>query len=281
MERRVLGRTGERLSVIGFGGILCSGTTPAESDRLVATAVDAGVNYFDVAPSYGDAETRLGPALAPYRDDVFLACKTGRRDRAGVEEELRASLERLHTEWFDLYQLHGLTTLEEWSRASGPDGALDGVLAAREAGLVRYIGFSAHSEQVALAALEQFPFESILFPTNYLAATVGGFGPRVFAAARARGVGHLALKTLALGLLREGEARRWGKCWYQPLDDPALARLAVRWTLSQGVTAGPTPGHPELFDLAVAAADDLRAPTPEELAPLRAALGDRAPVFSV
>src|SRR5213593_2445021 len=124
MERRPLGETGEELSIIGFGGIVVMNVEPGEASRLVAEAVDRGVNYFDVAPSYGNAEERLVPALAPHRDRVFLACKTGKRDKAEAAHELRESLRRMQTDPFDLYQLHALTTMEEMEQALGPGGAM-------------------------------------------------------------------------------------------------------------------------------------------------------------
>ena len=91
MQYREYGNTGIELSVIGFGGIVLTDTEPEHAVRIVAEAVGRGVNYFDVAPSYGDAQDRLGPALKPYRNDVFLACKTGQRDREGAEAELQDS----------------------------------------------------------------------------------------------------------------------------------------------------------------------------------------------
>src|SRR6266545_2218329 len=102
MERRELGRTGEALSIVGFGGIVVMDVEPPEASRLVAEAIDRGVNYFDVAPSYGNAEERLGPALEPYRDQVFLACKTGKRTKTAAAAELRESLGRMRTDHFDL-----------------------------------------------------------------------------------------------------------------------------------------------------------------------------------
>jgi len=282
MEQRLLGKTGAKLSVVGFGGILCTDTTPEESSRIVAEAIDAGVTYVDVAPSYGNAEERLGPALEPYRDKVFLACKTGRRDKAGAAEELRASLGRLRTDHFDLYQLHAVTSTKDVEAIFGPGGAIEALVEAKQAGLVRHLGFSAHSEEAVVACLEHFAFDSVLFPTNYLCAQIGGFGAKAFAAIHARGIGHLALKALGLGQVVKEEKRRWSKCWYQPLDDPALVAISLRWTLSQGVTASPTPGHPELFRMAVkAAAGDLSAPSDDDLARLRAVLGNRPPVFRV
>ena len=88
MQKRPYGQTGIDLSIIGFGGILVTNSEPQEASDLVAKAIDHGINYFDVAPSYGNAEECLGPALAPYRKDVFLACKTTERSRAGAEKEM-------------------------------------------------------------------------------------------------------------------------------------------------------------------------------------------------
>ena len=105
-----------------------------EADQYVGEAIDRGINYFDVAPSYGNAEQMLGPALAPYRDGVFLACKTGRRDAAGAQEELENSLRLMQTDHFDLYQLHAITSDEDVQQAFGPGGAMETFLKARDAG---------------------------------------------------------------------------------------------------------------------------------------------------
>ena len=110
MESRPYGSTGIELSAVGFGGIVVMDETPADADRYVAEAIDRGVNYFDVAPSYGNAEERLGPALEPFRNRVFLACKTGKRDAAAARASLQESLKKLRTDRFDLFQLHAVTT---------------------------------------------------------------------------------------------------------------------------------------------------------------------------
>jgi len=264
MDRRVLGRTGCELSVIGFGGILVMNETPAESQELVSLAVDAGINYFDVAPSYGNAEERLGPALEPYRQNVFLACKTGKRDAQGAREELEGSLERLRTDYFDLYQLHGVTSMEEVETIFGPDGAMDTFLEAREEGLVRFLGFSAHSEEAAIALLNRFPFDSILFPTSWVPWHESGFGPKVIETAQAKGAGRLALKAMAKCKWENDEARKqWPKCWYHPVDTLEEARLAVRFTLSLPITAAVTPGHRQFLEWAIEIAED-PAPLSEE-----------------
>ena len=113
LPRRSLGKTGVRLSVVGFGGIVVMNETPESASQLVARAIERDINYFDVAPSYGNAEERLGPALEPYRKNVFLACKTQQRTRAGAEAELKRSLERLRTDHFDLYQFHAVTGMSD------------------------------------------------------------------------------------------------------------------------------------------------------------------------
>src|SRR5215472_14880163 len=136
MERRPYGTTGRELSIIGLGGGALCGMTQEEADAIVGEALERGVNYFDVAPSYGqeqETEKRLGPALQGRRDQVFLACKTGRRDRVGAEEELQRSLKHLQTDYLDLYQLHAISSREEVEQAFGPDGAMETFLAAQKA----------------------------------------------------------------------------------------------------------------------------------------------------
>ena len=131
LEKRSLGKTGEMLSMIGFGGIVVMNATPEEASAAVRHAIDNGVNYFDVAPSYGDAEVKLGPALEPYRKNVFLACKTGMRTKDEARKELEQSLKNLRTDHFDLYQHHAVTTLEEVDTILGPGGSMETFVEAR------------------------------------------------------------------------------------------------------------------------------------------------------
>jgi aryl-alcohol dehydrogenase-like predicted oxidoreductase len=281
MEKRPLGRTGESLSVIGFGGILVTDATTEEAAARVGAALDAGINYFDVAPSYGNAEEMLGPALAPYRDGVFLACKTGKRDAAGARAELEQSLRNLRTDRFDLYQLHALTTMDDLDRAFAPGGAMEVFTEARDAGRVRFLGFSAHSAEVAVEALRRFPFDSVLFPFNWVTWNAAGFGPQVMEAAKAAGAGRLALKAMARGPIPDGTPKPWAKCWYAPVEDPAEATLALRWTLSQDVTAALPPGEWPLFEIALRAhaAGALRPLSPDESAHLEATARGETPLF--
>lgn len=282
MELRTLGRTGERLSAVGFGGIVVDKMEHREAERWVDEALAAGINYFDVAPSYGDAETRLGPALYGKRDEIFLACKTTERSRDGARRELEQSLENLRTDRFDLYQAHAMNTIDDVKTFFGPNGAGETFFRAREEGKTRYLGFSAHTEEAALAMMEQFDFDTILFPTNYVNWFTGGFGPRVLERARNEGMGMLALKAMARQKWPEGaDKSRYPKCWYEPEDDERFAHLALRFAWTQGVTACVPPGAPELWRMAVRLANQGTEPlTDDEMDELRARAIGKAPIFA-
>jgi predicted aldo/keto reductase-like oxidoreductase len=264
LERRSLGRTGESLSIIGFGGIVVMNATPDEAAARVAHAIERGVNYFDVAPSYGNAEERLGPALAPYRRDVFLACKTEKRDRAGALAELESSLRHMQTDHFDLYQHHAVTTAEDVDRIMGPDGAMEAFEAARKAGKVRFLGFSAHSVDAATKLMDRFAFDTILFPVNFATWHAGNFGPQVLEKAQDKKMGILALKSMAWRPWPQGATKTHPKCWYEPLDDPEAAREGLRFTLSHPVTAAIPPGDENLFSMALDLAAAFKPLTPAE-----------------
>jgi len=280
IPRRPLGKTGEQLSIIGVGGVLVMDTEQSFANRIVAEAFDRGINYFDVAPSYGNAEERLGPALMPYRKNLFLACKTLKRDKAGARAELDQSLKRLRTDYFDLYQLHALTKMEDLDRALAPGGAMETFLEARQAGKIRFIGFSAHSVETALAAMDRFPFDTLLFPFNWVLYYQANFGPQVLERARSKSMGCLALKAMAKTSWPEGLKRKpYPKCWYQPAGVPEEATLALRFTLSEAVTAAVPPGDERLFRLAMEVAAKFQPVTDVERETLKTRSAGLKPLF--
>src|SRR6202021_2232951 len=197
IARRPLGKTGEQLSSIGFGGIVVMDEDPAHSKNIVAEAVDRGVNYFDVAPSYGNAQERLGPALAPYRKNCFLACKTEGRTRDDSRKQLEESLRLLKTDHVDLYQFHALTKMTDLDTVLGPGGAMETMEAAKKEGKIRYIGFSVHSQETAVAAMNRYPFDTVLFPVNFVLFSQAKFGPQILKTAQEKKMGILALKGMA------------------------------------------------------------------------------------
>jgi len=267
IPRRMLGRTGVELSIVGLGGIVVSQLEQSLANSIVADAVERGVNYFDVAPTYGDAEARLGPALEPFRKNVFLACKTTQRDRESAAANIDQSLKVLRTDHFDLYQLHCLQSLPDVDKALGPGGVMEAVEAAKRAGKIRFIGFSAHSVEAALAAMDRYPFDTILFPVNFVLFTKANFGPQVLAEANRRGLGVLALKAMAKSTwpaTTDKKARPNPKCWYLPCEIPEEASLALRWTLSKPITAAIPPGDERYFSVAMDTAERFQPLTEEE-----------------
>src|SRR6266702_8952671 len=197
IARRPLGKTGEHLSMIGFGGIVVMNEDTGHSHNIVAEAVDRGINYFDVAPSYGNAQERLGPALAPYRNKSFLACKTEGRMKDDSRKQLEESLRLLKTDHLDLYQFHALTKMTDLDKVLGPGGAMETMEAAKKEGKIRYIGFSVHSAETAVAAMDRYHFDTILFPLNWVLFTQAGFGPQILKKAQEKKMGILALKGMA------------------------------------------------------------------------------------
>ncbi len=279
MEQRILGRTGVALSVVGVGGLVPTNETASKVSEIVTCAVNRGINFFDTGPSYTDSEELLGPALKPYRKSVFLACKTDGRTSKESLRELHQSLKRLQTDYFDLYQLHSVANLEDVAQITGPNGALETLVKAQQQGLVRYLGFSAHSEEVALALLNEFDFDTILFPFNWVCWHQIDLGPAVLRKAQEKNTGVLAIKALAKRRVKEGEEKRWPKCWYIPVDDPDEASLALRFTLSKAVTSAVSPSHAELLWWACDAAEHLSPLSDKEEALLARLSKGLDPIF--
>ncbi len=281
LPKRPFGKTGVELSVLGFGGIVVKDVEQDHADRVVAEAVERGVNYFDVAPFYGNAQDHLGPALEPFRKDVFLACKSGERDYEGAKKDFERSLELLRTDYFDLYQLHGLADMEATDASFADGGAMELFVEARDAGKIRFLGFSVHSAEAALAAMARFDFDSVLFPLNFAEYFRGDLGRIILRAAEENGLARLALKAMACQKWPENHPQRdtYKKCWYEPLIDERLAKMALRFTLSQSVTAAVSPGEEALFRVALDAVEDLSPITDDEEEELRKLADELNPIF--
>jgi len=281
IPRRKLGKTGEELSIVGFAGIVVMNNSQSFANNIVAEAVDRGVNYFDVAPTYGDAQERLGPALEPYRKSVFLACKEEDWTKDGCAKLLEESLRLLRTDHVDLYQFHALSKMSDLEQIFGPDGAMETFEAARKAGKVRFIGFSAHSVEVALAAMDRYNFDTILFPINFVLFSQANFGPQVIEHAQQKGMGIMALKGMAKTSWPESMSKDHphDKCWYQPADFPHQAALGYRWTLSRPITAAIPPGDERYFRLGMDIGEQFKPVTNEEEQKLLASAAGVKPIF--
>src|SRR5215472_10477316 len=281
IPRRALGKTGEHLSIIGFGGIVVMNEDTEHSKNIVAEAVDRGVNYFDVAPSYGDAEERLGPALAPYRKNCFLACKTEGRTKDDSRKQLEESLRRLKTDHVDLYQFHALTKMTDLDTVLGPGGAMETMEAAKKEGKIRYIGFSVHSAETAVTAMNRYNFDTVLFPVNFVLFSQADFGPQIPKKAQEKGMGILALKAMAKTTWPASEKKNHPepKCWYQPAAFPDEATLGLRWTLGHPITAALPPGDEKYFRLAMDVAQNYNPLESHEEQALIASATGVEPIF--
>lgn len=279
LPKRVLGKTGEKLSVIGFGAIMLNDNPQDFANELVAKAYDLGVNYYDVAPNYGNAQEKLGPALKPYRKNCFLACKTHERGAEGAQKNLEDSLKKLETDYFDLYQLHALSSVDQVKQAFGPGGAMETVVKAKKEGKIKHVGFSAHSVDAALLAMNSYDFDSILFPINFACWHTGDFGPQVYAEAEKRGMGILALKAMALTPLEQGEAKYDKNVWYRPIQDEEIMKMALKFTLSMNITAAVPPGKNTLFLKALEFMNNFEPISGDETNKLLALAKNTKPIF--
>jgi aryl-alcohol dehydrogenase-like predicted oxidoreductase len=237
IEKLTFGRTGHLSTRTLFGAAAFGTVTQVEANRSMEQLLRYGVNHIDTAASYGDAELRIGPWLEKHRAEFFLATKTGDRKYAEARDSIHRSLERLRTDHLDLLQLHAVVEDSEWEEATGPGGALEAAIEAREQGLVRFIGITSHSLHapvIHIKSLERFDFDSVLLPYNYMLAQ----NPRYLAdfnelaaICRARNVAMQLIKTL--------ERRPWGErvhrydTWYEPFDEPHAVDLAIHYALSR------------------------------------------------
>jgi len=278
------GRTGHRSSRVIFGGAAFWKANPKVEERALALLREHGINHIDVAASYGDAEDHIGVWMDRYRDQFFLATKTGERGYDGAKAELRRSLDRLRVNSVDLLQLHNLVEPAEWEEAMGPGGALEAAIEARDQGLVRFIGVTGHGVTVAAMhrrSLERFPFDSVLLPLNYTMLLNPDYASDYDALAetcRQRGVAMQTIKSLAAG--DWGEKTRTTRTWYEALTEQGDIDLSVHWVLGHEGAFLNSSSDLGLLEKILDAAERYQSPPPDaemEALVSRAAL---SPLFS-
>ena len=264
---RVLGRTGEKLTIIGEGGARFHLVSFEEGKAVVRRAYDLGINYFDMARSYfeGRAEDVYGAVIPGFRKQVFLTTKSGQRTRKGAEEELEISLKRLHTDYVDLWQMHGVGRMEDVQRIFAPGGAIEAFEAAKKAGKCRFIGYTnCKDPQVHVEMLRHAErFDTALMPlhvadTSFSDSPATSFEKTALPAARERGVGILGIKVFGNAfLLRTFSA---GDCLRFSLSLPVTALALGFNTIGQ-------------LEDDVRVAQNFKPLSPEEMSALRARAG--------
>ena len=284
METRRLGRTGHLSTLAILGGVVFGQATQAETDALMERVIAAGVNHIDVAPSYGEAEARLGPWLARERGRFFLGCKTQERTREGAQAELRRSLKRLQAPSFDLYQLHAVTSMAELDAATRPGGALETLEWARAEGLTRYLGITGHGAEspgVFREALRRFDFDTVIFPLNFVQYANPDYrreAEALIAECVAKDVGLMPIKAITRGPW--GEKPHTHQTWYEPFTEPGDIQRAVNFALSQPVTGLCTAGDPRLLLPSLEACAAFEPMSAAEQARLIAAAVEYEPLFA-
>lgn len=202
MKRRYLGRTGASVSQVGCGGIPIQRLQEDEAIAVVQGVLDLGITFIDTANSYNTSEERIGKVLTARgrkrRGEVFLATKTQQRSKAGAAQHIALSLQRLQTDYIDLYQFHNVADADAMAQVLGPGGAYEGVEEARAAGLVRHIGVSSHSPEIAKQLVKSGKFETIQFPFNFITREPG---EELLPLAAEYNVGFIAMKPLDGGTL--------------------------------------------------------------------------------
>jgi aryl-alcohol dehydrogenase-like predicted oxidoreductase len=201
IPKRVFGKTGERLTIIGQAGgrfLLC---TYEDAKAITLRAYELGINYFDNARVYWDgrSEEVFGDVLPPFRKNIFLTTKSPLRTRDGAESDLNKSLRALKTDYVDLWQIHSVDTLEQVKQIFAPGGAIEAFEAAKKAGKCRFIGFTGHrNPQVHLAMLKKYDkYDSILMPLNPADPSYLSFEKLVLPVAVERGMGIQGMKSTA------------------------------------------------------------------------------------
>lgn len=256
MQKRRLGRTGHMSSLVTFGAAALWNASQAEADAAIELAMEHGVNHFDVAPTYGKAESLLGPWMKKNHKEVFLASKTRNRGKTKAWESIKRSLESLGVDHFDLYQFHGVNDLETLNVIFGHRGALEAALEAREQGLVRHIGITGHKPFVQMEGLNRFDFDTVQFPINRVAAAnANDFTDfsLLLELAQEKDVGTIGIKAIAK---RPWEAiMHMYSTWYEPFDEQTDIDKSLWFSLSQDITTATLPADLRLWSPVINAAE--------------------------
>jgi len=257
METRRFGRTGHISTIAIFGAAAFWEISQADADKVMEQVIEAGINHIDIAPSYGQAEQRVGPWMPRERQRFFLGCKTTERTKQGAWDEMQRSLKLLQTETFDLYQCHAINAMEELDAITMKGGALEAFVEARQRGLIQFIGITGHgvnAPQIYLEALRRFDFDSVLFPLNFVQFANPEFrksAEELIATCKAKDVGTMIIKTITKAPW--GERQHTANTWYEPFDQMDEIQRAINFGLSYEVTGLCTAGDTRILPLVLEA----------------------------
>lgn len=239
LPRRPLGRTGHEVSVFGLGGegVLRTSGRLRDATLVIERALDLGVNYFDTAPAYDESQDYYGAVLGERRRDIFLASKTHDRTRDGSLSLLEQSLRRLHTTWLDLWQLHDLRTERDLTRIFSPGGALEALVEARAAGVVKHLGITGHHDpRILLEAMRRFTFDTVLVALNAADIHRLSFIQGALPGATRLGMGVIGMKVCAAGSLVNPDRLTIDQAMGYVLSLPGLSTVIIGCRTPEEVT---------------------------------------------
>lgn len=284
METRRFGRTGHMSTVAIFGAAAFWEISQADADKVMGQVIEAGINHIDIAPSYGQAEERVGPWMPRERERFFLGCKTTERTKQGAWDEMQRSLKRLQVESFDLYQCHAITTMEELDAVTMKGGALEAFVEARQRGLTKFIGITGHgadAPKIYLEALRRFDFDSILFPLNFVQMGNPDFRrhtEELIATCKAKDVGTMVIKTITKAPW--GEREHTATTWYEPFNKADEIQRAVNFALSYDVTGLCTAGDTRILPMVLEACKNFKRLDASEMEEMIASGQQFEPLFA-
>jgi aryl-alcohol dehydrogenase-like predicted oxidoreductase len=230
------GQTGHFSTRIIFGAASLFSATQDEADRTFELLAHYGINHIDTAQSYGDSERRIGPWMKHHRKEYFLATKTEKRTKEEALVDLSQSLDKLQTDYVDLWQFHCLVDPVQWETAMGDGGVLEAAIEAKEKGLVKHIGVTGHgidAPAMHLKSLERYPFDSVLFPYNYLMMKQPAYRKKVTELLETCAKRKVAVQTIKALAKRNIEDRvNPYATWYEPLDEEPAIVSSVHWVLT-------------------------------------------------
>ncbi|WHY70134.1 aldo/keto reductase [Fictibacillus enclensis] len=285
MLKRKIGRLGFEGSVVMFGAASLGSVTQEEADQSISYALNHGVNHFDTAADYGDAEVRLGPIISEVRNDIFLATKTGQRTKEKAKEEIYRSLERMRVDSVDLLQLHAVGTIEELDKCTAKGGALEAAIEAKEEGIIKAIGITGHGHQAPvthLEALKRFSFDTVLLPLNYYMYSLVDYRAAfdaLMAEANSQNVAVRVIKAIAKAPWEEGQERNYAT-WYEPFDQQEVIDACVHFVLSfPGIAGFASAGDIHLFPKIVDAVERYGSMNNEEAERILSSISGYTTIF--
>jgi aryl-alcohol dehydrogenase-like predicted oxidoreductase len=262
IEKLPFGNTGHSSSRVIFGSVCLSQVPQDAADEVLETLLEYGINHIDTAPSYGDAELRVGPWMKQYREQFFLATKTDKLTYQDAREQFQRSLDRLQVDRVDLLQMHNLTDVVQREIAMRPGGALDFLVEARDKGLTRFIGITGHgilAPKMHFQSLARFDFDTVLLPCNYLLMQNPNYCADFNQLISYCGEHNIAVQTIkapARGLW--GNKPRSHNTWYEPLSDDGAIINAVQWVMGISGIFLITTGDIQVVPKFIAAAADFQ-----------------------